>query len=579
MPRSTSPPALLALLLLPAIHALRGAHPSNGTQLAAGVTCVLRDAPANGPVALPSSRVNDDYCDCEDGSDEPGTSACPGAVFWCRNARFRPIKLPSSWVDDGNCDCCDGSDEPKGKCPDTCAEEAKRFHAVAKQQADAIREGVALRAKYAKEGQKAADKERREIEILQSELKEIEAQLKKSEIRADGLRKRRDYEDQMRLAAEKHSAPPVTSPAIEGREEDVSDSIDGDNEHVGEDDGIGDIGDDGTDPDDIDPDIDDEGADPDDVDHENDVPPADNKPEEDAHLSDEVIKNAELENSKDDVDGDADPDDVDDEDDYKDEDDEDDYKDDYDDGHDAESEEHNSAKSEEQDMNETGKESGPGDIDVNMVCDELGAKGPNPIVRTINYLKVVLASKLRLILPKAISPPTLSPRERISECVRLADSVKYELDNKKRDIEDKLKKLKEKTRIYYGSDGALRKLHGSCIRKAVTQYEFELCPFDLVRQYEHGSSIAVLGKFKGWKGEGADRVMNYAQGDRCWNGPPRSIKVELGCGKTEEIVSVEEPNRCAYHMKFKTPAVCESAAADELLADFEQAGSEPKQEL
>lgn len=539
-------------------------------------------------MALPSSRVNDDYCDCEDGSDEPGTSACPGAVFWCQNARFRPVKVPSSWVDDGNCDCCDGSDEPKGKCPDTCAEEAKRIHAIAKLQADAIREGVSLRAKYAKEGEKAADQDRREIEKLERQLKEIEAQVKKSESRAEGLRKRRDYEDQMRLAVEKHSAPPVNNPAADRGEEHITNPVDSDHDHVEEVDDIADIDDDGADPDDVHPDVDD--------------PPADDKRDEDAHLSDEGKENAEPE--KDDVIDHAGPEDIgdaddykdEDEDDYKDEDDEDDYKDDYDDDpdiesdadsdsdsdsdSDTESKEDNAAQSEkEQGVNETDKESKPEDIDINMVCAELGAKGPNSIVRTINYIKVVISSKLRRILPKAISPPALSSQEGISECLRLVDNAKYEFDTKKRDIEDKLKKLKEKNGIYYGSDGALRKLHGTCIKKAVTQYEFEICPFDLVRQYEHGSSIAVLGRFKGWKGEGADRVMNFAQGDRCWNGPPRSIKVELECGKTEEIVSVEEPNRCAYHMKFKTPAVCESAAADALLADFEQPGSEPKQEL
>lgn len=51
------------------------------------------------------ARLNDNYCDCEDGSDEPGTSACShtAAVFHCANAGFFPLDLPTSRVNDQIC--------------------------------------------------------------------------------------------------------------------------------------------------------------------------------------------------------------------------------------------------------------------------------------------------------------------------------------------------------------------------------------------------------------------------------------------------------------------------------------------
>ena len=58
--------------------------------------------------------MNDDFCDCFDGSDEPGTSACQFAEFFCDTQNdYLKEKIPSSRVDDQICDCCDGSDGKK----------------------------------------------------------------------------------------------------------------------------------------------------------------------------------------------------------------------------------------------------------------------------------------------------------------------------------------------------------------------------------------------------------------------------------------------------------------------------------
>lgn len=102
---------------------------------------------------LSPSQINDNFCDCKDGFDEPGTSACSNGVFYCENERSLPKTIFSSRVDDGICDCCDGTDEslsarPGFRCANTCDEEGELLKRELRKQTSVMEQSIlASRAK------------------------------------------------------------------------------------------------------------------------------------------------------------------------------------------------------------------------------------------------------------------------------------------------------------------------------------------------------------------------------------------------------------------------------------------------
>ena len=103
----------------------------------------------DGDKTIPITWVNDDYCDCKDGSDEIGTSACE-SEFYCHNDGM-PLRIPSAWVDDGKQDCCDGSDE-KNNAKNTCAEFKLKLDEKKKSINDKFNAGVEEKRKYIQYG-------------------------------------------------------------------------------------------------------------------------------------------------------------------------------------------------------------------------------------------------------------------------------------------------------------------------------------------------------------------------------------------------------------------------------------------
>eukprot|EP01134_Creolimax_fragrantissima_P005552 CFRG5552T1 len=115
-----------------------GADPNDSKYIGDTFTC------DDGKVQIPFSQVNDDYCDCADSSDEPGTSACPEGVFFCANELHIPLRILTSRLNDGICDCCDGTDESDG-CANTCDEIGRQAREEASRVAQVQVEGYRVK--------------------------------------------------------------------------------------------------------------------------------------------------------------------------------------------------------------------------------------------------------------------------------------------------------------------------------------------------------------------------------------------------------------------------------------------------
>ncbi|CAL8241913.1 unnamed protein product [Merluccius merluccius] len=145
----------------------------------------------DGSKMIPFEQVNDDYCDCEDGSDEPGTAACPNGRFYCINLGFHHQYIPSSRVNDGICDCCDASDEYNShtRCLNTCRNLGQRERAAVEDQMRALDEGLRLRQQLIEEGVLLWREKQGQLRELQQVAEDLQVKLEEHR----GRRRRGEY--------------------------------------------------------------------------------------------------------------------------------------------------------------------------------------------------------------------------------------------------------------------------------------------------------------------------------------------------------------------------------------------------
>lgn len=524
----------------------------------------------DGSKDLPYSAVNDDYCDCPDGSDEPGTSACPNSTFYCVNNGHIPAYIRSSRVDDGICDpeCCDGSDERDGKvsCPDRCEKVGKEYRKRMTELENLRRAGAKIRDKYIADGRK--DKETLEAEIAKLEIEvqvatENEARLKQEMARAETqdkatidakiktplYKKLEEYQGAIRALKDKNAALRSELQTLTLLLDDLAKGYNPNYQDMAvkgavvaykEWRGIAPSSSSNAD----------EGGE-----NNNNI---DQLAGENIKLN-QLLDEADWPTTK-----------------------------------------LSTLLAEDPLEIMDGGLAGSADKRVASESDggllfrihEYLPDGVVPyfeaMVDTLLdvLMKANVITDVKRMRPKSATSSTTDEPENVTSARRAHTDAANHLSRLSNDLATRKHKLSEFA-SRYGRQSEFKHLENKCFSKDMGEYTYEYCFFGRATQIpNNGGAQISLGTFTNFNPTGDKKMEEdgywlqqiYARGQKCWNGPERSAIVDLQCGVEIEVLDVFEAEKCIYSIKVATPAVCFPPAQQQGVKS-EDGGHQVKDEL
>ncbi|KAF8211567.1 glucosidase II beta subunit-like-domain-containing protein [Mycena galopus ATCC 62051] len=492
----------------------------------------------DGSKEIPWDFVNDDACDCPDGSDEPGTSACPNSTFYCQNAGHIGGTIPSSRVNDGLCEpqCCDGSDERPGVCKNACKEIGDEYRKKRDAERKIQKTGAKIRSSYIA----FAHKEKARLEAL---VESSAAEIAVREKEVERLRDIADRTESLSAAALEHKqqSPLYTSlmthaSALKALQREHK-------KHLEREAQLGDILD--------------------------ALRKGYNPNYQDMAVL-EAVRGWEFLAGLPHIGVEED----------------------------AQVAADLSVSDEEAGIEASTETTEEEEVDEDDWTAEELSTGLDELLNT-DYVSLLLAHDdhvmappaggvftLRSYLPESFLPGYEGVRETLLSWLEIfgiaGTDVEKSTDSSKarqafNDAEAALKRVKDQKKnaeddlndIFnaeaFGPEGEWKKLDGQCLELNTGEYTYEVCMFEEVKQKPNkGGTTFNLGKFSSWNpspdvkpGEpGYYEKQIYNRGTRCWNGPERSVALVLTCGTENAVHTVAELEKCEYQITGTTPALC-----------------------